>query len=391
MQSAYLITWKPDTENKEKGWPEAGLKKLFDELRIGGGAQEVWRFARQKGVKAGERVYLLRQGRRGHALLGFGHVSEAPVPGGERSALISFEALVNPASGKVFATHEELHAITSASGVWNTQSSGVLLPNEIAMALAELAKRGELVEDKRPSSVSNPDWTRDELILALDLYFREPSARGNKTHPACRELSGFLNDLPIHGITPHSVTFRNANGVAMKLSNFLRYDPTYSGAGLSSGSQSEEEVWTTFAAHPEKLKEAASAIRAGATELRAAGVFARDDEEEAEEGRILTRVHKLRERDSRLVRAKKTKVFQSTGALKCEVCTFDFAAEYGQLGHGFAECHHGRPVSQLESGSKTRLSDLHVVCANCHRMLHRGKKWLTVSELKVHVGGSVHT
>ncbi len=27
------------------------------------------------------------------------------------------------------------------------------------------------------------DWTRDELILALDLYFDDPSARGNKNHP----------------------------------------------------------------------------------------------------------------------------------------------------------------------------------------------------------------
>ena len=31
--------------------------------------------------------------------------------------------------------------------------------------------------------MSNPKWTRDELILALDLYFKEPTARGSKTHP----------------------------------------------------------------------------------------------------------------------------------------------------------------------------------------------------------------
>ena len=26
--------------------------------------------------------------------------------------------------------------------------------------------------------MANPNWSRDELILALDVYFREPAARG---------------------------------------------------------------------------------------------------------------------------------------------------------------------------------------------------------------------
>lgn len=69
--------------------------------------------------------------------------------------------------------------------------------------------------------MKNPKWARDELILALDLYFKEPHARGSKTHPEVIKLSEILNALPIHeGMAPGE-TFRNANGVGMKLSNLF--------------------------------------------------------------------------------------------------------------------------------------------------------------------------
>jgi 5-methylcytosine-specific restriction protein A len=47
-------------------------------------------------------------------------------------------------------------------------------------------------------SKRNPSWTRDELILAPDLYFRHNPARMSETHPSVVELSRLLNKLPIH-------------------------------------------------------------------------------------------------------------------------------------------------------------------------------------------------
>ncbi len=61
--------------------------------------------------------------------------------------------------------------------------------------------------------MKNPPWTRDEFILALDLYFKEPTARGSKTHPAVIELSETLNNLPIRPPTEPGTTYRNPNGV----------------------------------------------------------------------------------------------------------------------------------------------------------------------------------
>ena len=91
----------------------------------------------------------------------------------------------------------------------------------------------------------------------------------------------------------------------------------------------------------------------------------------AEEGRILFRLHRMRERDPDLVRRKKKTTLGVSGRLSCEVCMFDFATVYGTLGDGFAECHHRIPLSDLAGETMTRLADLAVVCSNCHRMLHR--------------------
>lgn len=98
------------------------------------------------------------------------------------------------------------------------------------------------------------------------------------------------------------------------------------------------------------------------------------------EGRELLQLHRTRERDSELVTRKKRRVLAETDRLECESCGFDFAAVYGQLGIGFAECHHTQPLAQ--AGERvTTLADLAVVCANCHRMLHR-RPWRTVGELR---------
>ncbi|RSV14514.1 HNH endonuclease [Sphingomonas sp. ABOLH] len=35
------------------------------------------------------------------------------------------------------------------------------------------------------------------------------------------------------------------------------------------------------------------------------------------------------------------------------------------------EVHHVKPVHTLKPGSKVRLTDLVLLCANCHRMAHR--------------------
>ncbi len=63
----------------------------------------------------------------------------------------------------------------------------------------------------------NPWWLRDEEILLLDVYLRvDPTSASD---PAVLELSELLRRLPLHPRTLRAPSFRNPNGVLMKLHN----------------------------------------------------------------------------------------------------------------------------------------------------------------------------
>ena len=79
---------------------------------------------------------------------------------------------------------------------------------------------------------------------------------------------------------------------------------------------------------------------------------------------------------------KKLSVLAKSNKLICETCKFDFDEVYGEHGKGFIECHHLLPVSQMSINQKTRLDDLCLLCANCHRMIHKKKPWLSIKKLK---------
>jgi hypothetical protein len=103
----------------------------------------------------------------------------------------------------------------------------------------------------------------------------------------------------------------------------------------------------------------------------------------AKEGKVLLRQHSVRERNQALARKAKQRYKHANGHLACEVCTFDFNKFYGATISGdFAEAHHKQPLETLLPDTETRIEDLAIVCANCHRMLHRGTKLLAVEELR---------
>ena len=75
------------------------------------------------------------------------------------------------------------------------------------------------------------------------------------------------------------------------------------------------------------------------------------------------------------------------GKIVCAACGFDFHKTYGEVGSGYIEIHHQKPVFQYEETDLSRLvsdalNDLVPLCANCHRIVHRKKaKPLSVEEL----------
>ena len=119
------------------------------------------------------------------------------------------------------------------------------------------------------------------------------------------------------------------------------------------------------------------------SEGKAEPIIANEDDESAfPEGRERYGKHRYLERDGSIPRKAKAKRLADTGSLRCDVCGFDFVKTYGAAGIGFIEAHHTKLVSALAGSEKTKISDLALVCSNCHRMLHRGKQLLTVEQLR---------
>jgi len=229
----------------------------------------------------------------------------------------------------------------------------------------------------------NPNWTRDETILALDLYFDCEGRIPSPTDPRIIELSETLNRLPIHALEYRKANFRNPDGVAFKLQN-LRSVGT--GTGLQNTSKMDREVWAIFADSPLQVRAISNNIRAlidqfsDSTELDSEI----DDTESFTEGKLYTAIHYRRERAPGL-RKKLIKARTDADALACDCCGLRSADTTLRKAQDIFECHHIVPISTTGS-TETKLTDVALLCANCHRALHSAIRtcnhWIGVDEFK---------
>src|SRR4051812_38128538 len=65
----------------------------------------------------------------------------------------------------------------------------------------------------------NPDWNREETILALALYNELQGKIPSGSDRRVQELSNLLRTMPYHANASRKPTFRNPDGVAFKLQN----------------------------------------------------------------------------------------------------------------------------------------------------------------------------
>ena len=109
-----------------------------------------------------------------------------------------------------------------------------------------------------------------------------------------------------------------------------------------------------------------------------------EDEEEFFEGRVLTLMHKRRERHPG-VRKALLQSRRKLGSLSCELCLRGSAVDDPDLSDAQYEAHHLIPIAAAAE-RKTQLRDMALVCANCHRLIHRlivhHKRWLNLTECR---------
>jgi 5-methylcytosine-specific restriction enzyme A len=102
------------------------------------------------------------------------------------------------------------------------------------------------------------------------------------------------------------------------------------------------------------------------------------------EGQPEIRYVRHRRRERYIRDAKIADVLASGKQLACEVpgCGFDFETRYGAEARGLAIVHHLKPLASLDGPRLTRLSDVAIVCANCHTFIHQGGGCRPLDELR---------
>lgn len=94
------------------------------------------------------------------------------------------------------------------------------------------------------------------------------------------------------------------------------------------------------------------------------------------EGSVKRASHLRRERNSELVASFKVAFLRDHGKFQCERCDRDWIDEYGsEVARACFEAHHAvTQVADMDPEHESKPEDLQLLCANCHRAVHREMK-----------------
>lgn len=90
--------------------------------------------------------------------------------------------------------------------------------------------------------MTNRPWTRDEMVLVLNLYLKMPFGKMHKNNPDVIRIA--------------HLTQRTPSAIALRLVNYASYDPQLKQRGISGmthGGQKCAEYWNEFIDNREKL------------------------------------------------------------------------------------------------------------------------------------------
>lgn len=239
----------------------------------------------------------------------------------------------------------------------------------------------------------NPDWTVDKIILALELILRCAPRVPGKDSTEIKKLSDGVCSLPIHPATVRNERFRNPAGVYMKVQNLLSIDAPHAGRKWLGTSRTDRAVWAAYSKRSDEVRKLAAAILDGAGLITS--VTSLDESEDdfgVPEGEILPHLHRRHERRS--LRAKLVQKRRAANSLRCDACSC--GPRLKDVGPGPEasefEAHHVPPL-RASGARTTRFSDLALLCANCHRLIHAVMRATathqTVEDLKRSLGPRV--
>ena len=206
-------------------------------------------------------------------------------------------------------------------------------------------------------------FTRDEVILALDVLYSSTDDHLSEKSNSIIDLCNLLQRLPIHSTKNRRAIFRNESGVIKQL--YLFKNSWRRGEKHVNVGEMFYTVAMEFENDHEQLHEIADAIRDN-EDYYGEEFGASLENISFQEGALLEHLHRTIEaRDRKKVSLEK----------RCFICQITPEILYQPCGYLLENHLIVNPVNTI--GSKNyNDNDYITVCPNCHAALHKFRPWL---------------
>jgi len=179
--SSYLLAWNPDR------WEWTDLESLVSTFRRGEIVRESWSCGRNKRITTGDRVFFIKLGKEPRGIFGYGTVTRPSYEDvhwsdpNKTSQYVGYQidSIVNPETEPILP-RSRLDEEPFASVHWSTQSSGISIPDDVALALhqewLQFVNDNEFsLPDELPTSPSFFEGAK--RIIVVNAYERSEHAR----------------------------------------------------------------------------------------------------------------------------------------------------------------------------------------------------------------------
>lgn len=212
--------------------------------------------------------------------------------------------------------------------------------------------------------MASASFTRDEVILALDVLYSSEKGRVYADSEEMADLSALLNRLPIHPVENRRDDFRNTTGITRQI-NLLR-------TSLNTGNRITHlgamfiEIAVEFDGRHDELHKIAEAIRRNERYF-STGYGSGGEDIGFPEGILLGHLHRVIEKRDGAKHQLED---------HCEVCKLKPELYYQPCG-GLLQAHLLVLPVELDGKKKYSAGQFITVCPTCHAALHRIRPWRT--------------
>ena len=181
----YLLAWNP------KRWDWDNLPEMSDAVKAGKKTIDRWSCGRSKRLQVGDRVFVIRLGEHPKGIFASGSIAKPPKEGehwDEQKAAdgescyfvkVAFDTLLDPNANEILP-RELLNSPPFSKMHWDTQMSGVRIPDEVAADLEKLwAKYVTGGDAWIPEEVDDTEGILEGALrrISVNAYERNPEAR----------------------------------------------------------------------------------------------------------------------------------------------------------------------------------------------------------------------